>query len=570
MDKPHLPIPHQVLDNPTHDVGSGMHTHEKLPQDSCDPPINIVSSDLDSSTDPEFDNDFEEFYGTLEREAMDEYMEKPMDRCFNLSCRTPEPEVPGGLKKCTRCSVAKCVKVLKKPSNFHHASNTNRNNTLADNFTDQQIKRMTSTKESTSSGVSAPSSHDANFHLDTGWAWVILLGCFMNSFLSAGVFSSFGVFLIDWQDQISESVAQLQWIFSLVVGIPMIIAPVASALCKFYTIRQVVMTGAIVSSLAFFAAWFATSISHLYISFAVAGIGFGFIYQPPMIILAYYFDKRLARALGISSAGTAIGNFALPPLFQVFINYYGWNGALLIISGLVANAAMFGALYRVSPLELTNIRFIPILLANCLYGLAYVIILQYLPARAVDGGISEIKAAFLLSILGSVSVVVRFTHGYIIDYKILTARTLTALSFLLAAVACVFFPISDEYAILGILSALVGTASGVFNVTVPIVAKEYVGVKRVSGAVGFMLLATGAGVFVGLYLSGILYDNTGSYNLAFFLAGAVFFISSILLFIDPLLIRLLRGGKSSMPPVTMHLRKKSNSYEQVPQPTDLS
>ncbi|XP_072021092.1 monocarboxylate transporter 12-like [Amphiura filiformis] len=435
---------------------------------------------------------------------------------------------------------------------------------------------MTSRKESISSGMSTPSSHDANFHLDT--------------------------------------------------------APIASALCKFYTIRQVVMTGAIVSSLAFFAAWFATNITHLYISFAVAGIGFGFIYQPPMIILAYYFDKRLARALGIASAGIAIGNFALPPLFQVFINYYGWDGALLIVSGLVANAAMFGALYRVSPLELNakskssklhkrtkalktetikhvevssqddqtdninefknnqngcyrfvaiilksfdfhllaNIRFIPLLLANCLYGLAYVIILQYLPARAVDGGISEIKAAFLLSILGSVSVVVRFTHGYIIDYKILTARTLTALSFQLAAVACVFFPISDEYAILGILSALVGTASGVFNVTVPIVAKEYVGAKRVSGAVGFMLLATGAGVFVGLYLSGILYDNTGSYNLAFFLAGAAFFISSILLFIDPLLIRLLRGSKSSMPPVTMHLRKKSNSYEQVPQPTDLS
>ena len=285
-----------------------------------------------------------------------------------------------------------------------------------------------------------------------------------------------------------------------------------------------------------------------------------------MIILVYYFDKRLARATGMSCAGTAMGNFALPPLFQVLIDNYGWNGALLIISALVSNAAMFGALFRASPLEMNakiksssvdertvyqqlesnnnvhqdslehemdvieksiqkqnscsrfvelvlksfdfhlfaNIRFITIFLANFTYGLAYTIILQYLPARAEQGGVSPIKAAFLLSILGSVSIVVRFTHGYIIDYKILTARTLTALSFLLAAIACAFFPVSNKYAVLGVLSALIGTASGVFNVTVPIVAKEYVGVKRVSGAVGLLLLATGGGVFVGLYLSGKL------------------------------------------------------------------
>ena len=44
--------------------------------------------------------------------------------------------------------------------------------------------------------------------------------------------------------------------------------------------------------------------------------------------------------------------FVLPPLVQFLINQYGWNGALLITAGLVANGATCGALYRPSPLEL--------------------------------------------------------------------------------------------------------------------------------------------------------------------------------------------------------------------------
>ena len=59
-------------------------------------------------------------------------------------------------------------------------------------------------------------------HLDTGWAWIILVASFMINTLCAGVFTSLGVFLVPWQEQLSGSVTKLQWTVSLVVGIPMI------------------------------------------------------------------------------------------------------------------------------------------------------------------------------------------------------------------------------------------------------------------------------------------------------------------------------------------------------------
>ena len=284
------------------------------------------------------------------------------------------------------------------------------------------------------------------------------------------------------------------------------------------------------------------------------------------MILAYYFEKKLARVNGISSAGIGIGNFATPPLFQLLIDQYGWNSALLIISGIVANVAMFGTLYRVSYLELKsritvrgsrkdtqpvqdedkavsvsleqtsqeaktdsvkqiktqstvsqfvsvvltsfnfqlllNVRFVLLFIANCPRGIGYVIVISYLPARAVKEGISEIRAAFLLSILGIFSVLVRLSHGFLIDCKLLSATLFTAIASLIAAISCALYPVSNHYPFLAFLSVLVGMSAGVFNSTVPVVAKEYVGVSRVSGAVGLQLLSTGIGVLLGLFLTG--------------------------------------------------------------------
>ena len=58
---------------------------------------------------------------------------------------------------------------------------------------------------------------DVEAHMDRGWAWVILAGCFIGQMLTPGMFWSFGIFLLAWREQLSDSVTDLQWILSLLI-----------------------------------------------------------------------------------------------------------------------------------------------------------------------------------------------------------------------------------------------------------------------------------------------------------------------------------------------------------------
>ncbi|XP_072047438.1 monocarboxylate transporter 5-like [Amphiura filiformis] len=377
-----------------------------------------------------------------------------------------------------------------------------------------------------------------------------------------------------------------------------------------------------------------------------AGLGFGLAHQPSYVILTYYFDKRLARANGIASAGVGVGIFAIPPFLQVLIDFYGWQSALLIMAAVLGNLGICAAIYRPSKLEienrtsrpkqkannstsfelnyisgmenacyeqdqttsgadqlhsnsspgtrehqigpksnpkeitedktfsqpnfssqielhqndghpkstkysacakcyswgllelfdfqlLTNFNFVLLLMSYFLYGVAYVIAIQYWPVRAVHTGISELNAAYLISAIGISSLLSRLTHGYIIDYHIMSATVLTALAYAISGVSSALNPVSDSYPVLICLSVVVGLTSGVFNSTIPIIAKEYVGAKQVSAGTGLILLIIGISLILGVYVTGVLADATGSYDIPFYLAGACFLICALLIFAFP-------------------------------------
>ena len=73
--------------------------------------------------------------------------------------------------------------------------------------------------------------------------------------------------------------------------------------------------------------------------------------MPTVIVLGYYFKKRIGIATGLTLSGSGLGLFVLAPFTRYLIDEYSWRGAMLINAGLLANMCAFGALFRPTKME---------------------------------------------------------------------------------------------------------------------------------------------------------------------------------------------------------------------------
>uniref|UniRef100_A0A914XDX3 Major facilitator superfamily (MFS) profile domain-containing protein n=1 Tax=Plectus sambesii TaxID=2011161 RepID=A0A914XDX3_9BILA len=185
---------------------------------------------------------------------------------------------------------------------------------------------------------------------DGGYGWVIVLAAFFSNFVVDGMANCFAVFLPEYQRFFNSSKGTTALVGSLLIGSYLLIGPVAGGLVNKYGARPVVMAGAVISTVAIVVSVYSTNIFIFMIIFGVCGgIGFGLIYLPAIVMVGYYFEKKRALATGIAVAGSGVGTFVFPPLAVILIEHFGWQGTLWLLSGLVLNCAVFGALYL--PLE---------------------------------------------------------------------------------------------------------------------------------------------------------------------------------------------------------------------------
>ncbi|GFO46894.1 monocarboxylate transporter [Plakobranchus ocellatus] len=69
-------------------------------------------------------------------------------------------------------------------------------------------------------------------------------------------------------------------------------------------------------------------------------------YFPTISMIPLYFKKRRSFAVGIAVSGLGFGSFVYPPFLAWLEEQYNWRGAMLIISGLILNVILCGALLR--------------------------------------------------------------------------------------------------------------------------------------------------------------------------------------------------------------------------------
>lgn len=250
-----------------------------------------------------------------------------------------------------------------------------------------------------------------------------------------------------------------------------------------------------------------------------AGLGLALNFQPSLIMLNRYFNKRRPMANGLAAAGSPVFLCALSPLGQLLQDRYGWRGGFLILGGLLLNCCVCAALMRPlrapgpvpgpAPqrpprrlLDLSVFRdrgFVIYAVAASIMVLGLFVPPVFVVSYAKDLGVPDGQAAFLLTVLGFIDIFARPTAGFITGLEKVRPYSVYLFSFSMffngftdltgstasdyggLVVFCIFFGIS--YGMVGALQ---------FEVLMAIV-----GTQKFSSAIGLVLLLEAVAVLIG-------------------------------------------------------------------------
>ena len=257
-------------------------------------------------------------------------------------------------------------------------------------------------------------------------------------------------------------------------------------------------------------------------------------FAPLLADTSLWWNKRRGIAVAVCASGNYLAGSIWPALAQHGVETLGWRNTYIWI-GIVCGLGMLGLafLMRQRPPMLAvaaagsvrslasekpfgmSIRNAHALL--CVAGVACCVAMAmpqvHIVAYCSDLGFGAARGAEMLSLMLACGIVSRLISGAICD-RIGGLRTLVLGSVLQGLALLMFLPF-DGMVSLYVISALFGLFQGGIVPSYAIIVREYFPAQRAGVLVGAVIMATMIGMALGGWMSGKVFDLTGSYHAAF-------------------------------------------------------
>ena len=266
----------------------------------------------------------------------------------------------------------------------------------------------------------------------------------------------------------------------------------------------------------------------------LVGVASSATFAPIIADTSLWFTRHRGMAVAIIASGSYLAGTVWPPVVQHFIQSVGWRHAHLGIA-VFCVATMLPlalALRRRSPLVATSsgaphlaartsqpLGMSPGALQTVLIiaGLSCCVAMSmpqvHIVAYCADLGHGAARGAQMLSLMLGFGIVSRLASGWVCD-QIGGRRTLLASSSLQALALALFLPF-DNLPALYTLSALFGLVQGGLVPSYAVIVREFFPPEEAGVRVATVIMATVFGMALGGWMSGVIYDLTGSYHTAF-------------------------------------------------------
>jgi MFS family permease len=308
-----------------------------------------------------------------------------------------------------------------------------------------------------------------------------------------------------------------------------------------------VVTGAIAMALGYAAA---ASAPNLWL-YALAqglliGAGSAATFAPLLAHVSLWFSRRRGIAVAIFASGNYLAGTVWPPIVQHFIQSAGWRAtysgiAIFALATMLPLALMLRRPVPMVELELSGSRTLTptathalgissgtlqtlLVIAGVCCCVAMSMPQVHLVAYCSDLGYGPARGAEMLSLMLACGIVSRVSFGFICD-RIGGLRTLLLGSTLQGIALLLFLPFKGLVS-LYIISALFGLFQGGIVPTYAIIVREFFPPREAGARVGAVITATLFGMALGGWMSGVIFDVTGSYQAAF-VNGILFNLANV-------------------------------------------
>lgn len=348
----------------------------------------------------------------------------------------------------------------------------------------------------------------------------------------------------------------------------------AGRLADRYGVMVPSLIGAVSLAAGFGLASIATSLAVYALIFGllIGLMGISAQFAPLMTDTSMWFTKRRGIAVAICASGNYVGGAIWPSVIEHFVQTAGWRptfqgmGLFCLLTMLPlalvlrrrpppqampvapAGAATVGGVALPFGLKASTAQVL-----MCVAGVACCVAMSmpqvHIVAYCGDLGYGAARGAEMLSLMLACGIASRLISGAICD-RIGGLRTLLLGSVLQGVALLLFIPF-DSLVSLYVISALFGLFQGGIVPSYAIIVREHFPLREVGERVGTVIMFTLVGMALGGWMSGKVFDLTGSYHAAF-INGIAWNLLNLAIALT-LLRRSLRPGPTppATPPTTV-------------------
>jgi MFS family permease len=262
------------------------------------------------------------------------------------------------------------------------------------------------------------------------------------------------------------------------------------------------------------------------------GLSSAATFGPLMAEASHWFERYRGLAVAIAASGNYIGGTIWPPIVNWGMQTYGWRPTHIAIGiftavamtlALIVLRMLMGAGIRRShanapppriDLRLSTNALTAILsLASISCCVAMSMPQVHIVAYCGDLGYGVARGAQMLSLMLGFGIVSRIGSGFLAD-KIGGIRTLLIGSIAQGS-ALLMYLFFDDLVSLYIISAMFGLFQGGIVPSYAIIVREAMPASEAATRIGIVIFASVFGMSFGGWVSGVIFDATGSYGAAF-------------------------------------------------------